>query len=159
MDFVSVLEAIQRNPVYLTGLIFFAWYPIFTSALWVFASVLFYARRERHKKLLAPGDHAPPVTILIAAYNEEAHIENTILENETGFQTNVIASTSNPVQLINNASRMPMMDGCLNMVKPCATRATKDSGPASPSFAAPCDLAISMPIEKVARFIVIKAQT
>lgn len=77
MDFVSILEAIQRHPVYLGFLVFFAWYPIFSSALWVFASLVFFTRRERRVEE-HEGDYQPKATVLIAAYNEEVHIEQTI---------------------------------------------------------------------------------
>jgi biofilm PGA synthesis N-glycosyltransferase PgaC len=78
MDPVSILEAIQRNPVYLVVLVFFAWYPIFSSALWIFTAILFFFRRETRGVPKADDDYAPPATILIAAYNEENHIEETI---------------------------------------------------------------------------------
>jgi biofilm PGA synthesis N-glycosyltransferase PgaC len=77
-DLVSILEAIQRNAVYLTLLVFFAWYPIFTSAVWVFTSILFYFRREGQRHALERGDYTPFVTVLIAAYNEEDRIEETL---------------------------------------------------------------------------------
>ena len=78
IDIVSLMESIQRNPFYLAALVFFAWYPLFSSALWVFTSVVFYVRRERREVLPVRGDYLPPVTVLIAAYNEEGHIEDTI---------------------------------------------------------------------------------
>jgi len=77
MDIVSVLETIQRNPIYLIVLIFFAWYPIFSSGMWVFTSVVYFFRMERNEPVYDES-YAPPVTILIAAYNEQSHIRQTI---------------------------------------------------------------------------------
>lgn len=78
IDLVSVMESVQRNPLYLVGLVFFAWYPIYSSALWIFTSVIFYYRRER-RALEADGDSfAPPATVLIAAFNEEDRIVETL---------------------------------------------------------------------------------
>ena len=77
-DLVTVLETIQRNPFYLVALIYFAWYPILSSAIWVFASLIFFARRERQKHVVIADDYTPFVTILISAFNEQEHIEQTI---------------------------------------------------------------------------------
>lgn len=78
IEIVSWMEAVQRNPLYLAALVFFAWYPLFSSALWIFSSLVFFARRERRNQPLLDGDYTPPVTILISAYNEFRHIEETI---------------------------------------------------------------------------------
>jgi biofilm PGA synthesis N-glycosyltransferase PgaC len=77
-DLVSILEGMQRNPIYLASLVFFAWYPIFSSAMWVFTSILFYVRREWHGEVVTAEGYNPSVTILIAAFNEVVHIERTI---------------------------------------------------------------------------------
>ena len=79
IDLISILETIQRNPIYLVILVFFAWYPIFTSAIWVATSIAFFFRRERRRRwiLVRPG-YRPKVTVLLSAYNEEDHIEATI---------------------------------------------------------------------------------
>ncbi|MDH3216452.1 MAG: glycosyltransferase, partial [Candidatus Krumholzibacteria bacterium] len=78
IDLVSILETLQRHPIYLVALVFFAWFPIFSSALWVFTSIVFFVRRERKRSLVTAQDYTPPVTVLIAAYNEEEHIQKTI---------------------------------------------------------------------------------
>ncbi len=72
------MESLQRNPVYLVCLVFFAWYPLFSSAMWIFTSVVFYVRRERRHEPPKPGDYLPSVSMLVAAYNEEDYIEETI---------------------------------------------------------------------------------
>jgi biofilm PGA synthesis N-glycosyltransferase PgaC len=79
-DLISILVAIEGNVVYLIMLSFFAWYPLVSSGVLVFAAVLFFARRER-REAPAPGvdpDFKPPVSIVIAAFNEARHIEKTI---------------------------------------------------------------------------------
>lgn len=78
IDLLSVMETIQRNPVYLVGLVFFAWYPIFSSVLWVFTSVIFFYRRERRLHPVCDGEYAPSATVLMAAFNEEDRIVETI---------------------------------------------------------------------------------
>ena len=78
IDLVSILDVIQRSPIYLAILVFFAWYPIFTSLIWVFTAVLFFIRHERKFEKPGEGDHFPFATVLIAAYNEQDHIEETI---------------------------------------------------------------------------------
>ena len=77
-DVVSVMEAIQKNFIYLAALVFFAWYPIFSSALWVFTSVVFFFRCERRHEPVPEGDYSPAATVLMAAFNEEEHIVDTI---------------------------------------------------------------------------------
>ena len=77
-DLVSVLDVVQSHGLYLGALVFFAWYPIFSSAMWVFTSVLFFVRRERKNKAVTAEGFTPPVTILIAAYNEQNHIRATV---------------------------------------------------------------------------------
>jgi biofilm PGA synthesis N-glycosyltransferase PgaC len=78
-DLVPILETIQRNVVYLIALTFFAWYPIFSSVLWVFTSIVFYLRREHRDPVPKPSmEYTPMATVLISAYNEEKHIEETI---------------------------------------------------------------------------------
>jgi biofilm PGA synthesis N-glycosyltransferase PgaC len=80
MDLLTIMETIQRNPLYMVGLVFFAWYPIYSSALWIFTSVMFFFRQERRPQEPTPAtnDYTPPATVLIAAFNEAKHIERTI---------------------------------------------------------------------------------
>jgi biofilm PGA synthesis N-glycosyltransferase PgaC len=76
IDLVSLMESIQRNPAYLAALVFFAWYPLFSSALWIFTSIVFRLRTEKEGH--GGAGYSPSVTVLIAAYNEENHIQETI---------------------------------------------------------------------------------
>ncbi len=78
IDIVAILEWIEANPVYLVTLSFFAWYPLVSSGTLVAAAVFFYLRREHSESLLVEADYAPPVSIVISAFNEQDHIERTI---------------------------------------------------------------------------------
>ncbi len=79
VDLVGILESIQHHAAYFFLLSFFAWYPIFSSAVWVITSLFFYFRRETGGRAEIPsGSYAPFVTVLIAAFNEEKNIASTI---------------------------------------------------------------------------------
>ena len=77
-DAVSIMDAIQRNWIYFSALVFFAWFPIFSSAIWVFTSLVFFFRRERRREPLPDAVFSPPATVLMAAFNEQEHIVETI---------------------------------------------------------------------------------
>ncbi len=79
-DLVTILEAIEANIVYLVLLSFFAWYPLISSGVLVFTSILFFARREKRQDPSPKPDPAfrPPVSVVIAAFNEEEHIADTL---------------------------------------------------------------------------------
>lgn len=79
-DLISILVAIEGNVFYLIMLSFFAWYPLVSSGVLVFAAVLFFARRERREdpSPKVDPDFKPSVSIVIAAFNEARHIEKTI---------------------------------------------------------------------------------
>jgi biofilm PGA synthesis N-glycosyltransferase PgaC len=79
-DLVTILEAIEGNIIYLIMLSFFAWYPLISSGVLVFTSIMFFARREKRDRPAPALDpsYQPPATILIAAFNEAEHIEETI---------------------------------------------------------------------------------
>lgn len=82
MDVFSTIVGIQHSPFYLVLLVYFAWYPLVTSVMWIFTSILFYRNREGG----APGafdgfyqvDERPLVSFVIPAFNEEANIARTI---------------------------------------------------------------------------------
>jgi len=58
---------------------FVAFYPMFTSVMWTFTSLVFYRRNERHPlPIAASDDDLPFVSVLVAAYCEEAVIERTV---------------------------------------------------------------------------------
>ncbi len=82
MDLHSFVVWIESTRLYMALLIFFAWYPLTTSVMWIFTSFLFYRRRESgHKKFFADfyqTDETPLVSFLIPAFNEETNIANTL---------------------------------------------------------------------------------
>jgi biofilm PGA synthesis N-glycosyltransferase PgaC len=79
MSTVEVLVGIQHHWGYLVALVFFAWYPILTSLMWIFTGSVYYLRRER-------GDNSafyeltefPLVSFLIPAFNEARHIRESL---------------------------------------------------------------------------------
>jgi biofilm PGA synthesis N-glycosyltransferase PgaC len=76
---VEVLVAIQHHWFYLAALIFFAWYPILTSLMWIFTASVYFARREAR---VDPGfyelEEFPRVSFLIPAFNEARHIRDSL---------------------------------------------------------------------------------
>ncbi|MBD3179012.1 MAG: poly-beta-1,6 N-acetyl-D-glucosamine synthase, partial [Candidatus Latescibacteria bacterium] len=81
MDIISILEVIENSGWYMAALAFFAWYPIFSSIMWMFTSVIYFFRREKGDQ----GDfysmeRHPPVSVIIPAYNEARNI-GEVLEN------------------------------------------------------------------------------
>lgn len=79
MNAVDVLEIIQHHWLYLAALVFFAWYPILTSAMWIFTAAIYFIRREREiDEELYHLDRHPPVSFLIPAFNEARHIRRSL---------------------------------------------------------------------------------
>lgn len=79
MDVVSFLEWFQHLPFYRAWLVFFAWYPMLTGLMWIMTSLVYYVRRERRPS--GPqsfGEPPIPVTVLVPAYCESLHIQETI---------------------------------------------------------------------------------
>ncbi len=81
IDIIGILEAIERNIVYLAALSFFAWYPLVSSGVLVLVSMLYYTRRERSSKRIMPfldAEYTPSASVVIAAFNEAEHIQATL---------------------------------------------------------------------------------
>ena len=82
MDLYTAIVNLEASRFYLALLIYFAWYPLTTSVMWIFTSLLFYRRREAGpKEALAAfyeTSEQPSVSFLIPAYNEEANIARTL---------------------------------------------------------------------------------
>lgn len=81
IDIIGILEAIERNVIYLGALSFFAWYPLVSSGVLVLVSMLYYLRRERTPEKIKPAldpDFTPPASVVIAAFNEGQHIEASL---------------------------------------------------------------------------------
>ncbi len=79
MDLYALVVRFEQTALYLALLLYFAWYPVGTSAMWIVTALLYYWRRERRddEAFYALESH-PPVTVLIPAYNEEATIAATV---------------------------------------------------------------------------------
>lgn len=79
MTMVEILVGIQHHWLYLVALIFFAWYPILTSLMWIFTGIVYYVRRERKENpAFYELDHYPRASFLIPAYNEARHIRQSL---------------------------------------------------------------------------------
>lgn len=82
MDVYGAIVAFQATPAYLALLLYFAWYPLVTSVMWIFTSIIFFRRREAvgPERLAAfySREHSPLVSFLIPAFNEEANISATL---------------------------------------------------------------------------------
>ncbi len=82
MALYDLMVRFQETVFYWALLVFFAWYPLTTSAMWIFTSTLFHRRREagdqeRHAAFYA-GAPTPSVSIVIPAFNEERSLERTL---------------------------------------------------------------------------------
>src|SRR5215211_1900819 len=78
MDWLAdALRWIAETPPYQVAIGFVAIYPILTGIMWTLTSLFFYARNERRP--LPPAEHDLPfVSVVVAAYCEEAVIEGTL---------------------------------------------------------------------------------
>jgi len=82
MDLYDVVVAFQGTGWYHLLLVYFAWYPMVTSVMWIYTSILFFKRREdiapaKLDAFYAHGDQ-PLVSFLIPAYNEQDSIAATL---------------------------------------------------------------------------------
>jgi biofilm PGA synthesis N-glycosyltransferase PgaC len=79
---VDVLETVLRwiatTPPYQLALGFVAAYPVVTGVMWTLTSLIFYTRNEREPLAPLPDDELPFVSVIVAAYCEEAVIERTL---------------------------------------------------------------------------------
>ena len=75
----DLLSSAALTLPYDAALFFVAAYPLLTGVMWTFTALVFYARTERDPFEL-PGEQQewPSVTVLVAAYGEEAVIESTV---------------------------------------------------------------------------------
>jgi biofilm PGA synthesis N-glycosyltransferase PgaC len=79
VNLLPILEAIQGHWIYLAALVFFAWYPILTSLMWVFTSAVYFIRRERTiDEEFYNLESYPTVSILVPAFNEQEHILHSV---------------------------------------------------------------------------------
>jgi poly-beta-1,6-N-acetyl-D-glucosamine synthase len=79
---VDALQEILRwfagTPVYVVALGFVAGYPIVTGVMWTLTSLIFYSKNERTPLPAPPDAELPFVSVIVAAYCEEAVIERTL---------------------------------------------------------------------------------
>ncbi len=73
----EVLYSIAATWPYRVALAFVAIYPLFTGLMWTLTSIVFYRRTERRQDDEIRGE-LPFVSIVVAAYCEEAVIEGTL---------------------------------------------------------------------------------
>jgi poly-beta-1,6-N-acetyl-D-glucosamine synthase len=79
MDALETLLAwLAGTPVYGLALGFVAAYPIVTGVTWTLTSLIFYSRNERDPLPPVRDDELPFVSVLVAAYCEQAVIEGTL---------------------------------------------------------------------------------
>ncbi len=74
----AVLRWIAHTPPYAAAMWFLAAYPIFTGVMWTLTSLVFWTRTERRQPPSGADEDLPFVSVLVAAYGEEAVIESTV---------------------------------------------------------------------------------
>jgi poly-beta-1,6-N-acetyl-D-glucosamine synthase len=74
----DVLEWLAHTPPYWLAMAFIAAYPLVTGVMWTVTSLIFYSRTERDELPSVAEGEAPFVSVLVAAYAEEAVIEGTV---------------------------------------------------------------------------------
>lgn len=74
----SVLHWAARTPPYAAGMWFLAAYPVFTGVMWTVTSLVFWTRTERHRQVALADADLPFMSVVVAAYAEEAVIESTL---------------------------------------------------------------------------------
>lgn len=76
----DVIEWIVASPGYLAVILFVGAYPIVIGSWWIAASLMFALKRERHDlgSAFYQLDEHPPVSILLAARNEEVDLPATV---------------------------------------------------------------------------------
>lgn len=76
---IGTFAALEQNPLYLVLLVFFGFYPVISSILWIVTAVNFYNRRERRRgSQFYYMETTPLVSVLIPAYCEGRVIRKTL---------------------------------------------------------------------------------
>lgn len=82
MDVLGIIVAVQEHWLYLALLVFFAWYPMASSCMWIYTAAIFFRRREhlapRKLEAFYQLEIRPLVSFIIPAFNEEANIARTM---------------------------------------------------------------------------------
>src|SRR5918999_2123512 len=77
MDWIAAILAWAAGTLpYDVAIAFVASFPVITGVMWTLTAIIFYRRNERDP--LTPDDDLPFVSIVVAAYCEEALIESTL---------------------------------------------------------------------------------
>jgi biofilm PGA synthesis N-glycosyltransferase PgaC len=74
----TLLQWLAGTPVYAVALAFVAGYPILTGVTWTLTSLIFYSRNEREPLAPTADQDLPFVSVIVAAYCEEAVIGRTL---------------------------------------------------------------------------------
>ena len=74
----ELLAWAASTPVYLAAITFVAAYPLLTGVTWTLTSLIFFRRNERRSPLEAADSPPVFVSVVVAAYEEEAVIESTV---------------------------------------------------------------------------------
>lgn len=82
MTLYDLLVGFEGTWVYSALLVYFAWYPIASSAMWIYTAALYHRRREtgidtRLAEFYSMSEH-PLVSFVVPAFNEEASITASI---------------------------------------------------------------------------------
>jgi biofilm PGA synthesis N-glycosyltransferase PgaC len=108
MDLYSLLVRFEASPFYMALLLYFAWYPLATSVMWIFTSILFYRQKEVGETdfydFSGDNDYRPMVSFVIPAYNEEKNIAATLTGvlkvNYSDFEVMIIDDCSTDGTLV-----------------------------------------------------------
>lgn len=77
----EIIAEIGASPAYLIVMVFFAWYPLFTSIMWAVTAVMYALRREGRSQqdyYQIDETELPRVTVIVPAHCEGAMITRTI---------------------------------------------------------------------------------
>ena len=82
MDLYNLVVSFEATLFYTFLLIYFAWYPLATSAMWIYTAIIYYRRRETGSSLVLRDyyklEKKPLVSFLVPAFNEEKNIAATL---------------------------------------------------------------------------------
>lgn len=104
---IGIFVSLEQSPLYIALLVFFGFYPIVSSILWIVTAVNFHGRREgRGPAAFYHTEETPLVSVLIPAYCEGRVIRKTLsgvlAMNYPSFEVVVVddASTDDTVEQI-----------------------------------------------------------
>lgn len=77
----TTVIAIAVSPFYAAALAFFAYYPLLSAVMWIWTSLIYFARRERganEEFYTVPENELPMVSVVVPSYYEELNAGRTI---------------------------------------------------------------------------------